>query len=125
VSQALNQQQLDELMRDTSSYVLRMLATHPDFSYLLTQSKRIKELQAENARLKAEVERLGKLEDYHHDQLNRYALDDMRLTAQVERLTKAGDVMAFHYISLGRKFFPNDPLPPSVTDWNAAKGVQS
>jgi hypothetical protein len=47
------------------------------------------ETVAENARLKAEVERLSKLEDYHHDVLNRYALDDMRLTAQVERLTKA------------------------------------
>jgi hypothetical protein len=50
--------------------------------------------------LKSEVERLGKLEDYHHDLLNRYALDDMRLTAQVERLTaqverltKAGEAL--------------------------------
>jgi hypothetical protein len=49
-----------------------------------------------------------------------------RLKAEVERLTKAGDLLAFHYISLGRKFFPNDPLPSSISDWNAAKeGKQS
>jgi hypothetical protein len=29
--------------------------------------------------------------------------------------------LAFHYISLGRKFFPDDPLPSSIKDWNAAK----
>jgi hypothetical protein len=47
--------------------------------------------------------------------------DYARLKAQVERLTKAGDLLAFHYISLGRKFFPNDPLPSSLSDWHAAK----
>jgi hypothetical protein len=47
--------------------------------------------------------------------------DYARLKAEVERLTKAGDLLAFHYISLGRKFFPNDPLPSSISDWNAAK----
>ncbi len=47
--------------------------------------------------------------------------DYARLKAQVERLTKAGDLLAFHYISLGRKFFPNDPLPSSLSDWYAAK----
>ena len=47
--------------------------------------------------------------------------ENASLKAEVERLIKAGDLLAFHYISLGRKFFPNDPLPPSITEWNAAK----
>jgi hypothetical protein len=61
-----------------------------------------------------------------HAQFNRALFDDTiaenaRLKAEVERLTKAGDLLAFHYISLGRKFFPDDPLPSSIKDWNAAK----
>jgi len=58
--------------------------------------KQLVEADAENARLKAEVERLSKLEDYHHDLLNRYALDDMRLTRQVETLRKLGTEMGKH-----------------------------
>jgi len=58
--------------------------------------KQLVEAEAENARLKAEVERLSKLEDYHHDLLNRYALDDMRLTRQVETLRKLGTEMGKH-----------------------------
>jgi len=78
-------------------------------------SRLLRAEREENARLKSEVERLGKLEDYHHDLLNRYALDDMRLTAQVERLTKAGDVMAI--------MLQHDEVSK---DWNAAKeGKQS
>lgn len=38
-----------------------------------------------------------------------------------ERVVKAGDLLCFHYISLARKRWPDDPLPSSVTDWNAAK----
>ena len=84
----------------------------------------INRLEAENARLKAEVERLKAEPDaltayLYADTLRR---DDIKtLKAQVERLTKAGDLLAFHYISLGRKFFPNDPLPSSISDWAAAK----
>ena len=40
---------------------------------------------------------------------------------QYERVIKAGDLLCFHYISLARKRWPDDPLPSSVTDWNAAK----
>ena len=40
---------------------------------------------------------------------------------QYERVVKAGDLLCFHYISLARKRWPDDPLPSSVTDWNAAK----
>lgn len=60
MSQLLNQQQLDSLMGDAVDFAAKMLANHPDFSYLLTQSKRIRELEAENANLKANVERLEK-----------------------------------------------------------------
>ena len=71
---------------------------------------RIAELNKENASLKAEVERLRA---------------SSFLTAvpveQYERLRKAGDLLCFYYISLARKRWPDDPLPSSVTDWNAAK----
>jgi len=58
--------------------------------------KQLVEADAENARLKAEVERLSKKEDNLHDLLNRYALDDMRLTRQVETLRKLGTEMGKH-----------------------------
>ena len=70
----------------------------------------------EVARLKAEVERLSKKEDSLHDLLNQYALDDMRLTAQVERLTKAGDWMMADLFSYQKL----DGLK-SVKNWTAAK----
>jgi len=76
---------------------------------------------AEIQKLREQIERMERTEERLHNTLNRYALDDMRLQAHVERLTKAGDLLAFHYISLGRKFFPDDPLPSSISDWNAAK----
>jgi len=66
------------------------------------------------ARLKAEVERLRAF-------ATRTIIPNEELQAQVERLTKAGDMLAFYYISLGRKFFPDDPLPKSIMDWNDAK----
>ena len=47
--------------------------------------------------------------------------ENARLKAEVERLRKAGDLLCFHYISLARKRWPDDPLPSSVTDWQAAK----
>ena len=75
-------------------------------------------------RLKAEIAELKN----QPDPLTAYlyaaelAKDDIkRLKAEVERLRKAGDLLAFHYISLGRKLFPTDPLPSSIDAWNAAK----
>ena len=53
--------------------------------------------------------------------MTRLKAENEHLKAEVERLTKAGDLLAFHYISLGRKFFPDDPLPSSIINWNAAK----
>ena len=40
---------------------------------------------------------------------------------EYERVVKAGDLLCFHYISLARKRWPDDPLPSSVTDWTSAK----
>ena len=91
---------------------------------------------AENARLKAEVERLEKLEEYLQNTLNQYALDDMRLTAQVERLTKAGDAMVLQIewrnvviVDPSLSFFKVSPdclcnchnFDKVIEAWNAAK----
>jgi uncharacterized protein YlxW (UPF0749 family) len=77
-------------------------------------------LQQENARLKAEVERLEKTEEYLQNTLNQYALDDMRSQAQVERLTKAGDAMA-SMLQFEETLNDSDHIPQSVQRWNAAK----
>ena len=53
--------------------------------------------------------------------INQTAAENARLKAEVERLRKAGDMLCFHYIYLARKRWPDDPLPPSITEWNAAK----
>ena len=70
----------------------------------LTMMRRVGELNKENARLKAEV----------------------------ERLTKAGDLLAVHYTALSKCVTPNNAKSgsindwTSVIDWNAAKeGKQS
>ena len=60
-------------------------------------------LEAENARLKAEVERLTAF-------TTRTIIPNEELQAQVERLTKAGDVMAI--------MLQHDEVSK---DWNAAK----
>ncbi len=70
--------------------------------------------QFEVARLKAEVERLDTL-------CKQLMAQHSDISCENIMLRKAGDLLAFHYISLGRKFFPNDPLPSSISDWNSAK----
>ena len=98
----------------------------------------IEELKAENARLKTEVERLEHQVRYWRIEAEvdnaRWLrclqdLEELRASSfvtavpveQYERVVKAGDLLCFHYISLARKRWPDDPLPSSVTDWNAAK----
>jgi len=50
-----------------------------------------------------------------------------RLKAEVERLTKAGDLLAVHYTALSKCVTPNNAKSgsindwTSVIDWNAAK----
>jgi phage host-nuclease inhibitor protein Gam len=71
-------------------------------------------LQEENARLKAEVDNIRKNAEINTAQSTH---ELSRLKAEVERLTRAGDLM-LKYASA------NMPYPPYVTiakDWNAAK----
>jgi hypothetical protein len=83
-----NEHQRDRVIRYTGKVEGSLLGSphweHPEGEWVKWE---------DYARLKAEVERLSKKEDYFHDLLNQYALDDMRLTAQVERLRKAGIAM--------------------------------
>jgi len=58
--------------------------------------------------------------------------ENARLKAEVERLTKAGDLLAVHYNALSKCVTPNNAKSgsindwTSVIDWNAAKeGKQS
>ena len=46
------------------------------------------------------------------------------LLVEIERLRKAGDLLAFHYTALGRKVYGNDPLPSSITEWLEARKAQ-
>ena len=53
--------------------------------------------------------------------------ENARLKAEVERLTKAGDLLAVHYTALSKCVTPNNAKSgsindwTSVIDWNAAK----
>ena len=110
--------------------------------------KRIGELNAENARLKAEVEAQAKRWAESEDLISHYkeqrdeAINDCQcdrlkdeverltaftprtiipnelLQAQVERLTKAGDAMACHLVCSD---LPNDVCGDLMQRWNAAK----
>jgi hypothetical protein len=46
------------------------------------------------------------------------------LQGENKRLTKAGDLLAFHYTALGRKVYGDDPLPSSITEWLEARKAQ-
>ena len=75
-------------------------------------------LEAENARLKAEVEGLMIF-------CNCTLIPSKELQAKVERLTKAGDAML---LALNKRddFFDNSDKVKGISDWNAAKeGKQS
>ena len=77
--------------------------------------KQLVEAEAENARLKAEVERLTEAWVDNTMQEDRDAL-----LQQVERLTKAGNNLARYAINRDK-----DMEITEVEAWNAAKGVQS
>jgi hypothetical protein len=59
--------------------------------------------------------------------INQTADENTRLKAEVERLTKAGDLLAVHYTALSKCVTPNNAKSgsindwTSVIDWNAAK----
>jgi uncharacterized coiled-coil DUF342 family protein len=70
-------------------------------------------MHKENARLKAEVERLTAF-------TTRTIIPNEELQARVERLTKAGDAMASS-IQFEETLNDSDHIPQSVQAWNAAK----
>jgi len=76
----------------------------------------VKALEEENARLKAEVERLRSF-------TTRTIVPNEELQAQVERLTKAGDAMLSEWASGDEKDAKN--FLKALVIWNAAKEVQS
>ena len=90
----------------------------------LTMMRRVGELNKDNARLKAEVERL-ELEVFASDRTIKQAsclydnrLEDKRqLQAQDERLTKAGDAM----VDMVDWEVPYERRKKLEADWNAAK----
>ena len=89
---------------------------------MVQATARVKELEAENARLKAEVERLKERNQFLEQidsylqsaNLNAEEQRSIELEAQVERLTNAGDnlvyVVSDHFVS-----------EPFVKAWFAAK----
>ena len=105
---ALLKAEVERLTEINATLALRYDATK---SMLDGCAKEIEEMEAE-------VERLSKKEDYQHDLLNQYALDDMRLQAQVDSLKRAGDLMLKYACA-------NVTYPCYATmakDWNDAKG---
>jgi chromosome segregation ATPase len=105
--QALNEEQILQLMANSIPAIARRLEQDEGWAFLMKQANRVKELEAENARLKAEVERLTsdiQMEKENEDRLVRewqrannevYGLqrqvaalidNQTRLKAEVERL---------------------------------------
>lgn len=70
----------------------------------------LEELKAENARLKAEVERLTAF-------TTRTIIPNEELQAQVDRLTKAGDELIHGLAPGGSEYSMNE----NIERWNAAK----
>jgi len=76
---------------------------------------------SENARLKAEVERLT-LENSQYEEHHKYGQNVITsLREEVERLTKAGDSI----IQILCLYVPPTGAKYALMDWNAAKEVQS
>jgi predicted RNase H-like nuclease (RuvC/YqgF family) len=86
----------------------------------LTMMRRVGELNKENARLKAEVERLQNNCDHLDQKLDEELDKSAMLCGQVERLTKAGDAMA-KQTEFFQKRWDADELCQEVEAWNAAK----
>jgi hypothetical protein len=89
---------------DTKATLKDALNTVPEWAKVL-------ETEAENARLKAEVERLTAF-------TTRTIIPNEELQAQVERLTKAGDAMAKEWVDRESLYHGNEDF---ISDWNAAK----
>jgi predicted nuclease with TOPRIM domain len=78
--------------------------------------------QAENARLKAEVERVGEDNAHLHKGIYSLSLNVAQLKDEVERLTKAGDELhAFLIGYIVERRISSSYLNKLDDDWNAAK----
>ena len=90
----------------------------------LYQSNELMALKGELANLKAERDQLKADLEKSDGVVWTLSVENARLKAEVERLTKAGDAMASII-----KYEPGvntfDPVPDVVKRWYAAKGVQS
>jgi len=84
-------------------------------------------LYADYARLKAQAEMWEKNTQLMGRQLNDVLEEVARLKAEVERLTKAGDEMAFHFHQLELRVgnYSFSVKAPSIQAWEKAKEVQS
>jgi hypothetical protein len=91
--------------------------------------KHLGEACAENARLKAEVERLNAMAnecEHLHKGIYSLSLNVLQLKAEVERLRKAGDAVALDYaerieIEAGETAKTLMKTVPVLREWNAAK----
>ena len=90
----------------------------------LYQSNELMALKGELANLKTERDQLKADLEKSDGVVWTLSVENARLKAEVERLTKAGDAMASII-----KYEPGvntfDPVPDVVKRWHAAKGVQS
>ncbi len=82
----------------------------------LTMMRRVGELNKEVARLKAEVHRLEEI--VGSDAIDRKYGMCCDASAQVERLTKAGDAMAKEWVNCESLYWGNEDF---IAEWNAAK----
>ena len=118
--QALNKEQMLQLMGEAIPAIARRLEQDEGWAFLMKQANRIKELEAENVRLKAEVERVGAENSHLHKGIYSLSLNVGQLKDEVERLTKAGDAMAS-----GLQGMAGERPKALADEWNDAKGVQS
>ena len=77
--QALNKEQMLELMGEAIPAIARRLKQDEGWAFLMKQANRVKELETENASLKADNDNLRKALEVVEE-------DRMRLKAEVERL---------------------------------------
>jgi len=54
-----------------------------------------------------------------HRETLRLMNENARLKAEVERLTKAGDLLAVHYTALSKCVTPNNAKSGSINDWTS------
>jgi hypothetical protein len=69
--------------------------------------------------LLTEKQRLDNNCDYLDQKLDEEIEKSAMLCGQVERLTKAGDLLAVHYTALSKCVTPNNAESSSINDWTS------